>query len=89
MVGGYKTLDPSNPTFVTVYSINATKLFTINYHADPSDYDNYLPGVQKIVERTIQRTIQKHKMIKRVISCQKWKRMLLNLLNHVFCFFQD
>jgi hypothetical protein len=25
-------------------------LYTINYRADPSDYDTYLPGVQKIVD---------------------------------------
>jgi hypothetical protein len=44
--------DPLTPTGVFVYSINATisKLFTISYTADPSDYDTYLPGVQKIVD---------------------------------------
>jgi hypothetical protein len=45
-------LNPSTPTGVFVYSINATisKLFTISYTADPSDYNTYLPGVQKIVD---------------------------------------
>jgi hypothetical protein len=43
-------LDSMKPTAQFVYSINGTKLYTINYSAGPSEYDTYLPGVQKIVE---------------------------------------
>lgn len=43
-------LDGMNPAAEFVYSINGTKLYTINYSADPSEYDIYLPGVQKIVD---------------------------------------
>lgn len=43
-------LDGMNPAAEFVYSINGTKLYTINYTADPSEYDTYLPGVQKIVD---------------------------------------
>jgi hypothetical protein len=43
-------LNGPNPTATIVYSVNGTKLYTINYSADPSDYDAYLPGVQKIVD---------------------------------------
>ena len=46
IVGGFKTLDPSNPAYVSVYSKNGTKLYSISYVADPSDYNTYLPGVQ-------------------------------------------
>jgi hypothetical protein len=43
-------LDGKNPSAEFVYSINGTKLYTINYTADPAEYNTYLPGVQKIVD---------------------------------------
>lgn len=44
--------DSSTPAGVSVYSVNHTtnRLYSIEYWADPSDYDTYLPGVQKIVD---------------------------------------
>lgn len=38
--------NPSDPC----YSINGTKLYSIDYTAHPSDYHTYLPDVQKIVD---------------------------------------
>jgi hypothetical protein len=43
-------LDQSTPAGVFVYSVNGTKLYTIEYWADPFDSTTYLPGVQKIVD---------------------------------------
>src|SRR5918992_421265 len=40
----------TNPAAAFVYSTNGTKLYAIEYRADPSDYDKYWPGVQKIVD---------------------------------------
>jgi hypothetical protein len=50
---GYKIIagpDSSNPTSLTVYAKNGTKVSTIHYWADPSDYHTYLPGLQKIAD---------------------------------------
>ena len=43
-------LNETNPASAIVFSINGTKLYTIEYRADPSEYDIYLPGLQKIVD---------------------------------------
>jgi hypothetical protein len=43
-------LNMTNPAAAFVYTINGTKMYAIEYRADPSDYDKYWPGVQKIVD---------------------------------------
>jgi hypothetical protein len=43
-------LNMTNPAAAFIYSKNGTKLYSIEYRADPSDYDTYWPGVQKIVD---------------------------------------
>jgi hypothetical protein len=42
--------EDGSPAGVAVASIKGTRLYTILYAADPSDYDTYLPGVQNMVD---------------------------------------
>lgn len=47
----YKIIGGSvSPTYAGIFSKKGDKLYSINYEADPFDYDTNLPGVQKIVD---------------------------------------